>query len=427
MEKLKIFGLGFFSDKYAEKAIKGGFGLLSINIILAIVVIFFGSVFAEFSAFYPRYDSAADFDRTVNNLFAPSDKDNEISLFIGEDKCVTASRGGGAYEKTMLVNTFLSGDDRAAYSSGGFNVVIDTRDAYLYDDFEAYCESNGGDGSTITYEEYLTLTEVAKKNYDFKIRYTPNEVDLSDEKTGERVDYLLNNAGSAEAIEKLNNELSTGEISDTAYKNDVWVLYVKSYYPDLSEYETTADAPLVRNYYYYNYTLKGENDYLFVFSDSIVGSFTAADGNVEEFYGFFVKFPYGRITDSKSFVKTAYSASVDLHIYVGLMNVMRFMPLYILMPLVAVLISYLIVYIGEREKARKFSEVLKIISSFILWSAIFAVAITAVLSFFIKREMIFTIVSVLYFVVIMIRSIIWFSADIAKRRKDEESGDNCRV
>ena len=420
MEKLKIFGLGFFSDKYAEKAVKGGFGLLTINIILAIVVIFFGSVFTEFLAFYPRYDSAVDFNKTVNNLFRPADKDNEISLFIDENKCVTASRGGGAYEEKMLVNTFLNEADRAAYSSGGFNVVIDTRDAYLYDDFETYCESDGGD--VITYEEYLTLTETAKKNYDFKIRYTPNEVDLSDEKTNEREEYLLNSADSAKDLEELKTKLSSGETSDADYRNEVWVLFVKSYYPDLSGYETAAKAPLVRNYYYYNYTLKGENDYLFVFSDSIVGSFTAG-GGTEEFYGFFSKFPYGKINSGEDLVKTAYSASVDLNIYVGIVNIMRFLPVYVLMPLVAVLISYLIVYIGEREKARKFSEVLKIIATYILWSAVFAVVSGAILSFFIKREMIFTAVSVLYFVVMMIRSIIWFTIDIAKRKKDDDNGE----
>ena len=424
MEALKAFFLGFFSDRYAEKATKGGFIPLVLNVVLAIVVIFFGAVGTEHLSFYPRYDNSPDFKATVTDLFAATQDENKISLFVGEDKYVKAKRGDGDYEKAMLVNTFISAEDRAAYPVGGYDVVVDTREATLYDDFEAYCLSKDGDGLQITYEEYLTLSEAAKKGFEFKIRYTTDEVDLSEEKTSARVDYLKGKDATAkQAVQELETKRTSGEIDDKAYANGVWVLYVKNYYPDLSEYEKTTGVPLVRNYYYHNYTLAGEKNYLFVFDDSVVGSFTTADGKVEEFYGFYENFPYGVITDGKDFIQTAFSSSFYLSRYVGFVNIMRFLPIYIVMPLVAALISYLIVKIGEKEKAKKFSFVLKITATFILWSAILAALITYALSFFIDRGLIFTTVSVIYFVVIMIRSVIWFTTDIAKTKK-EAADDN---
>ncbi|MBP5177847.1 MAG: hypothetical protein ILP02_04625, partial [Clostridia bacterium] len=347
--------------------------------------------------------------------------ENKIALFVGEDKYAKAKRGDGDYQKAMLVNTFISAEDREAYSVGGYDVVVDTRDAYVYDDFEAYCVSKDGDGLEITYEEYLSLSEAAKKGFEFKIRYTPYEVDLSEAKTLARVDYLKEKDSAAkQAARELETKHAAGETDDKTYANDVWALYVKNYYPDLSGYEKTTGVPLVRNYYYHNYTLAGEKNYLLVFDDSIVGSFTTTDGKTEEFYGFYENFAYGDITDGGDFIRTAFSASFYLSQYVGFVNVMRFLPIYIVMPLVAALIAYLIIRIAEKEKAKRFSFVLKITATFILWSAIFATLITYVLSFFIDRGLIFTTVSVIYFVVIMVRCVIWFTTDITKFKKHAE-------
>ena len=421
MEKIKTYFLGFFSNAYAQKATKGGFVPLAVNLILAIIVIFFGTVGAEYVSFYPRYGQADDFKATVNKLFT-ADGGNNITLFVDGDKYVTAGRGEGERKKAAIVDTFLSEEDRALYSVGGYNVVVDTRDAYAYADFEAYCESTDGDGITITYEEYRYLSEAAKKNFKFKIRYTPNEVDLSGEKTAERFEYLSAQGGdTAQAAGELKNKFASGETDEKEYAGNVWALYVKTYYPDLSEYEQNTGVPLIRNYYYHTYTLNGEKNYLFIFDDSVIGCFTTADGLAEEFYGFYENFPYGVVTDYENFIETAFSASFYLTQYVGFMNVMRFLPIYVLMPLVATIISYFIVKIGEKEKPKKFSDVLKITATFILWSAMIAAAATFALSLVIDRGLIFTAISVLYFIVITIRSIVWFSADIAKYKKDADA------
>ena len=422
MERLKIFGLGFFSNKTAEKSIKGGFGLLVVNFILVLVVIFFGTALIEMASFYPRYDNAPQLKSTVSKLFAPSDSGDALTFYVDEDKYLSASRGDEGYKKAMLVNTFLSDEDRAAYSSGGFNVVVDTRPASLYAYFEAYCESTAGDGQTITYEEYLSLNEIARQNYRFRIRYTPDEVDLSDEKTAERKNYLVERGGTTvDDVNALENELSTGERDEKSYKEGRWVLFVKDYYPDMSEYEQTAEAPLVRNYYYHTYTAAGETNYLFIFDDSVIGAFTTTDGKTDSFYGFYQNFAAGKITDGDGFIETAFSASAGLNYYVALMNIMRFLPVYIVMPIVAALIAYLIEKIAARGSARGFSAVLKVVSSFILWSAIFAAAITFGLSLFVDRSLVFVVISVAYFVVITARSIIWFIADINKLKKQEGS------
>ena len=418
MEKLKAFALGFFSDGCANKAAKGGFLPLIINLVLAIAIVFLGTVGADMFSFYPRYGSAENFKGTVSKLFAPDEGENAISILVDEDGLATASRGGGEYEKALLVDTFSSESDRKAYSVGGYNVVVDTRDAALYDDFIAYCEPKSGEGETITYEQYLSLSESAKDYYIFKIRYTPFEADLSDEKTADREKYLSDNGGE-QSIAELKSKLTAGEISAKEYNGGVWELFVKSYYPDLGEYETTSAVPLLRNYYYHNYTLKGETDYLFVFDDSVIGSFTA-DGRQEEFYGFYNKFPAGVTDGGDGFIETAFSGSVYLSEYIAFVNVIRFLPVYVVMPLTAALIAYLIIKIAERERAKRFSEVVKITATFIAWSAVFAAVITFILSFFIDRGLIFTVLTVSFFVVMMIRTVVWFATETAKFKKAAE-------
>ena len=426
MEKLKAFAFGFFSDKQAEKAAKGGFGLFFINIIIAVALILLGNVLAETVSFYPRYEGATTLKATVDNLFEPQNSENAIRLFVDANKYVTAKRGGGEYAQELLVNTFSFEEDRAAYSADGFNIVVDTRDASLYDDFEAYYESKDGDGLTITNEEYSALSEAAKKGFAFKVRYTLNAVDTSDVKTEERETYLSEN-GKEQALKELKEKLSSGEIDELLYKNKVWALYANALYPELATLGIKSDAPLLRNYYYETYTLKGQTDYLFVFNDSIVGCFKTASGQVEEFYGFYENFSSGEITKSEGFIKTAYSSSVYLSRYVAFMNVMRFLPVYLVMPIVAALIAYLIIKIGEREKARKFLEVFGIISTYIAWSALFAAMATFALSFVISRKVIFATISVSFFVVLTIRSTVWFITDILKRKKEAENEERTDI
>ena len=42
--------------------------------------------------------------------------------------------------------------------------------ADTFAEIEAYCVSNDGKNTVISYEDYLTLSEVARLNFDFKIR-----------------------------------------------------------------------------------------------------------------------------------------------------------------------------------------------------------------------------------------------------------------
>ena len=409
-EKLKVFFLGFFSDNVAKKAEKGGLLLMFINFILALTVLFVATFTIETAAFYPRYASAENLKQTVDNLFRPSDRENAVTLYLSSDGYVLAKRGDGEYQSAVIVDTFLSEEDRLTYSAGGFNVVVDTREAGLYDDFIAYCQSD--DGLKISYEEYLDLTELAKKSFTFKIEYTPNEVDLSNEKTAERKTYLSEHAQTE--LDALDEKLSSGELDEIGYNGQVWALYVKTYYPDLKEYETITGVPLLRNYYYHNYTLNGETDYLFVFNDSVIGSFTEKNGKVEEFYGFYQNFSVGEITDGESFIKTAYSASIKLNEYVAFMRMMRFLPIYMVMPIVVALIAYLIIKIGARERAGRFLPCLKVVATFIFWSSLISAAVTYILSFFVERSLIFMLLSSLFFVVMMVRGIIWMIGEITR-------------
>ncbi|MCH5160230.1 MAG: hypothetical protein J1F66_05255 [Clostridiales bacterium] len=88
-------------------------------------------------------------------------------------------------------------------------MLVDTRPLETFDDFEAFCVSN--DGKTeIDYEDYLALSKEENANYTFDIRYTPNELILTDELIAKYEQFLV--ASDSESIKEQYAELVKAKI-----------------------------------------------------------------------------------------------------------------------------------------------------------------------------------------------------------------------
>ena len=210
---LKFIGLSFFSDKISKEAVKRGYLNIVLGVLFALVFLFCGVLAADMAPFSAHYNNSPDFTAFVRN--AVGGLNLEVS--------------SGKISSPRIVDTFSVSADAAAYAVNGYNLVVDTRSADAYDDFEAYYISNDGKGQEITPEEYATLSDVAKRNFEFKIRYTARELVLTDDLTAEHEKYLKDKG--SESFAELSKK--QGEMPRAEYRRQVYRLYVKEYYPDV--------------------------------------------------------------------------------------------------------------------------------------------------------------------------------------------------
>lgn len=414
----KFFCLSFFFDKDSKEGAKRGYTNVFIGLILALVFLWAGFVGGEMLPFSAHYNNSPDFQATVRAVLANPDVNKRVVVEIGES-LLKAKKYGGEYTEDILVNTFENDTDKQNYSVNGYNVVIDSRPADALAEVEAYFVSNDGQNLIISYEDYLTLSDVAKLNFDFKLRYTGNELELSDalvENYRAYVDGL--SSENKLKTEKLANDLAENKITKSEYNRAVYQLYFTNYYPEITAYESASKVPLLRNYYYHQYIKEGANKYLFIFDDCMAGSFETDSGINLSFYGFYAGVENGVLVaeDAKqdkanagadAFIKRSFSSIAPLSLYAHAMNVFSLIPFIALMPLVVTLLAYSILKLRGIESITSFGAMFKIIGSYVWYSGVISAVLTVITSFFVQPGIITVLPLVLFFITLATRSIIF--------------------
>ena len=432
----KFFFTGFFSHKSAKDGVKHGYTSVFLAFTLALVFLWAGFVLGEMLPFGAQYRNSPDFAELVQNVLANTDDAKRIDARI-ESGDLLLKKHGCEYTEGLLVNTFEREGDRQEYSVNGYNVVIDTRPAGTLAEIDAYCVSNDGKGTEISYSDYLTLSDVARLNFDFRIRYTGNELVLSDETVAEYFAYLGEYSAEKKGkAEKLASDLSSGVITKEEYNRAVYELYFESYYPSIKEYENTSKVPLLRNYYYHRYISQGAEKYLFIFDDYMAGSFETKGGIDVRFYGFFSKLDDGPIVEDGAtemeaeesvdrFVKSSYRENWILNAYAYMINVITLVPFIALMLMVATLLAYSVLRLKGAQSVVTLGMMLRIVGTFVWFSGLVSAAVTVICMFFVRRSLISALPVVLFFITLVIRSII-FALQEAKldkhRRETQEAG-----
>ena len=429
----RFFFLSFFSHKVSKESVRRGYGNVFLAFILALAFLWAGFTFGDMLPFGVHYANSPDFTESVYAVFADADKRIDAEIEKGDLK---VKKQGGEYSDTLLINTFDSDSDRQMYSVNGYNIIVDSRPANTLAEIEAYCISNDGKETEISYEDYLTLSQVARLNFDFKLRYTGRALELDDETVNEYRAYV--DGSSAEnkaAAEKLASDLAGGLITKPEYNRGIYELYFTSYYPEISEYESSSKVPLLRNFYYHNYISKGESKFLFVFDDYMIGSFET-DGGIElSFYGFYSNLKDGVLiadgsTEAEArdladgFIKDAFRANWFLNAYAYVMTVISIAPFIALMLMVAALLCYSVLKLWGVESIASLGGMLKTVGSFVWFSGIASAMFSVILSFFVKRSLVNALPLVLFFVVLVVRSIIFVvkeNKSYAKQLEQQEA------
>ena len=431
-----FFCLSFFSHKISKEGARRGYVNAFLGFLLALAFLWAALIGGEMLPFGAQYNNSPDFRATVHAVLANADADKRIDAKI-ERGVLKMKKADSEIAESLLINTFKSDSDRMNYSVNGYEVIVDTRPADTLAEFEAYCLSNDGKSVEISYEEYLTLSDVARLNFDFKLRYTGNALTLNDETIDAYIAYL-NGLGeeNKEKNQKIANDLAEGKITKSEYNREIYKLYFTNYYPTIAEYESTSAVPLLRNYYYHQYISKGIEKYLFIFDDYMTGSFETDGGTAVSFYGFYNDLADGALVAAEAtqeaavksvdeFIKRAFDSTLVLTVYAHTMNIVSLAPFIALMLLVATLLTYSVLKLGGVESVASLGAMLKIVGSYVWFSGAVAAALSVASAFFVSRSLISVLPTVLFFVILAVRSII-FAVKESKLYKIKRSKQEVR-
>lgn len=414
----KFFGLSFFAHKYAKESIRRGYTNVFLGFIFALIFLWAGFVGGDMLPFGAHYNNAPDFMATVRAVFANADAEKRLGAEI-EKGVLRVKKPGGTYTEGLLVNTLESATDKQSYGVNGYDVVIDMRPADTLAEVEAYCVSNDGKNMVISYEEYLTLSDVAKLNFDFKLRYTGNALVLEDETVeGYRtyVDGLKNENKSK--TEELKKDLTENRITKNEYNKAIYELYFVNYYPEITAYEVTSKVPLLRNYYQHQYISNVIKNCLFIFDDYITGSFETSRGVDVSFYGFYSDMKDGVLISedataaeanaaADSFIRNAFNGVWFLYAYAYAMNVISLVPFIVLMLMVVTLLVYSVLKLRGIASVNSLGAMFKIVGSFAWFAGMISAAATVIIAFFIRRSMVSAVQLVLFFAVLLLRAMVF--------------------
>ena len=439
---LELFGIGFFSHRLSRESARRGYGNVFLGFIIALALIFGSFVGGEMLPFGLHYNGADDLRATVHAVLANENAEKRIEGKI-EKGDLFLKRHGGDYTPALLINTLASAEDKALYSVGGYEAVVDTRPADTLAEFEAYCVSNDGKETRISYGEYLSLSEVARLNFDFRLEYTGGALTLTEGLAEEHRSYLESLGGDAAGrAEELSEKLGAAEITAAEYQRALYEEYFRNYYPDITAYENSSPVPLLRNFYYHNYIKNGLDRYIFIFDDYLTGSFGTARGGEVTFHGFYSELADGAVVGeglsrqeaeaaADGFIKKAFNSTLALTVYAYLMNIGQTASLIALMLVVAALLCYSLLRLKGVESVPTLGAMLKIVGSYVWFSGLLSAVLTMLLSLFVSRDMISVLPQALFFVTLAARSIVFsvkekklyekiLSEKIAQRRLENE-------
>ncbi len=402
---LKFFGLGFFSDKIAKQAKKRGIMHIAFGFVFALLFIFCGILAANTVPFKSHYNGAPNYKSFIQAALGKGD--------------LTLANGLICADK--IVNTFENSEDSQKYSLNGFNFVIDTRPYSAYDDFEAYCVATDGSGREITYSDYLILGEEKQKDYAFRIRYTPNELVLTEDSVKVYEDYL--SASEDENIKKQYQDIIADKQNLKAedYFKSVYVLYLKAYYPDISAYERDG-IPRLRNYYAQKYLSDSAvKNYLFVFDDLIVGDFQTYGELPVQFYGYCNSLADAAITadNADEFILDAFYAKTSTVASVYLINMFRLLPFIAIIPVLCALLLKVALTLLKDEKYKQFGTCFKIVCCYLTFGSLISLLIIFICGFFVTGSILNYMPLIALGVTLLFRTALFVLSEYLSLKRDE--------
>ena len=419
---LKVFGLSFFSDKIASRAAKKGATLIIISLIFTFVFFFCGYLGASVVPFSTHYKNAYGYRSFLYGVFTD---ENALNLAMDGGKAkVTKSDN----TEIQVVNTYENATDAEKYAKNGYNLIIDTRSSRSFIEFEEYAV-NGDE--RISYETYLGLGKAEKSNYQLRVHctdelYTIGEKEVTkftaffdDITSSESKNY---NSAAAIAYKKLNKNAPS-------YNDDLYRLYVKYYYTDISSVVTGESVPVLRDYYYREYVHNSNSHYFYIFDDMCAGSFETNNEIPVVFGGYCESFADDAVIKNQSiqevdaFVNNLFYNTVPLTIATYLVNTLMLTVYVIFMPLILAFIMWIVgKFFAKGCLENRYIECYKIVSSFVFFTALITSLLVFFMSFGVSASLLYKITPYIFLGILLIRVIAYcLDMSIHKRKALKKS------
>ena len=359
---------------------------------------------ADTVPFAVHYENALQYKEFVNDAFPDG---------------VTIVNNRASFERR--VNTYTDGGDSAEYSKNGYNLIVDTRPSDMLIQFEQTAVKGG---NIIDYESYLALTESQKSEYKLETRYTDEELIITAELTRKITAYFNGvslegsdgyNANASAAYAKLTADRD--KYSDAEYGKELYYLYVEFYYTSVSSVLYGERAPVLRDYYYRNYIAANKAYYLFMFDEMCAGSFKTDGGLPVVFGGYFNKCADGTVEDAGGLIKQVFYDTAGYTFSSYFMSTVFQLPFLIFIPLILSLLLWCAGKIVKNGWNKTFSGCFKTVNGFIWVSGLLTALITFVLGFFVSAKAVYSYMSLIFGLLILIRTVIFCVTSVIKNRK----------
>ncbi len=410
-EWLKVYFLSFFNDRLADKSAKYGFVSVFLTIVFSFVFFMFGFMAADVVPFSTHYDNAGQYKEFVHNAF--SDIELRVEIKDGLAECDT------------LVNTYTNESNKEKYAKNGYNLIVDTRKS---DNLIEFSQVAVNGDAEISYEEYLNLTDKGKEGYSIETRYTDKVLEITGDKVVTYENYLEGiskeetdgyNREAATAYKELKEKNLTGD----EYGKEIYYLYVKYYFSNVQSVLMSAKAPVLSDYYYLNFILGDNANYLYLLDDICAGSFTTDSGIPALFAGYYRGCARGVLdeTSADAFVKDVYYNSVSYSMSSYFTSAIQMAPGYILIPVIVGLVLFLICKAAKKRFGQKFTDCYKTVNSFALVSALLTGLTTFILAFFVFARELYLFMPLIFASILILRcAIFYFTRSVKERAEQEE-------
>ena len=396
-EWLKCFGLGFFIHGRSKEAASRSFLNFLLGFILALVFIFCGVLAANTVPLPSHLKKSKSYLEFIENAFSSFG----ITVLDGKAEC------------DKMVDTVA--EENSPFKMNGYELLIDTRSIQTYDDFIASYSNSSGD--KITPEQYSALSQEDKNGYKLEITYTPNELILTAD-TVKGFEEYLKASDAAEDLEKLK------ELKNINYEEEVYALYLSTYYPNFAS-AAGATVPRLRSYYYLEYLSNPKTDkFLFVFDDIIVGSFETDGGLSASFYGLTdnVKDCTVNAENARQFITSAVSGATGMIATEYTVTVVRNMPFIVLVPVaLALLLMASLKIIGADGKQCKYMSCLRVQGVFLAYAALISAFVNFIFGFFIPVNVLNRLPVLLFFAVMLVRNVAYVIAEKISVNKNKQT------
>lgn len=409
---LKFFGLSFFSDNIAGGAPRRGYRNLFLALVLAFLFFFAGFLCADVVPFFSHYKRAGKFGQFVDAAFSRDDEVNGIALTV-EGGRMKAAVGGQTPSEEKIVNTYTDQSAAAKYVLNGYQLIVDTRPATTPVAFTQVAVS--GSGEKIPYEQYRALSETERQGYTLNTEYTDEEMIIDGEKAAAYEEFLKNDEQAAEKYGELQEKKSG--LSEEEYRTQLYSLYVRYYYQGVTSVIASSEVPVLRDYYYRNFILKYQTDYLYIFGDIVYGSFATDSGVRVSFGGYASTVRDGAVGDVGELIRSVFYGGTGYALTSYFLNSMMQLPL---IAIVLLLIALLMWGAGKLTKCVSvgtFGECVKTVGAF-LWFTAFLTGLSAfALGFLVGGTKAYSLMVPVFSLILLVRSAVYAIRKIVKEKK----------